>query len=201
MNENSKIRRVLKYFFRDELDVRHKITNVTARTSIFLMLVSLIGSVIIKKPFANTVLTLIIVTIFGLLLLGLNRHPNAMWNIFALCAVEVFLVAPFFYFSCGGKECDMCFTMILCMLFCVVLLRGFWRFLMFFMSVLMYGTCVILEYFNPHWVYQYESVVIIIAFKLFYFVTMGAVMAFAIAYQAKKYEEEHAYLKEKEAQL
>ena len=96
------LKKFFRYFFRDELSIRHKLVNVILGCALLVQFPGIIISIIIGTGFLGVLTQLTMAVVIFIVMYFTNKFPNSPVPPILITIVSNIIVFPIMYFLCGG---------------------------------------------------------------------------------------------------
>ncbi len=191
----------IRYLLRDELDIRHKVSNIILLGAIAVQIPTLIVTIAVGTKIYGVIIEIVIMALLGLFLWIINRHYESKLPIIIMCVVLTGITFPIMYFQCGGMHTGMPLWMVFGIVFCFLLLEGPASVLYFIFEILAFIACFFIEFKHPEYVEFLASSKDEILDLVVAFVLTSLITGLVFKFQTASYKKEHEKLVEKEEEL
>lgn len=189
------------YFFRPELDIAHKLTNLIILAVFVLQIPAVIETILIGTSISGIIAGILNYVFIGIMLLVINKFPDSQMSLIIFCASTALFFLPYMYFSDGGLNSGMPLWLVLGLICIFLLLKGPACGIMFAVSVCADAGLVIIEYYHPEYVMTTLSPTAKIIDVVTAMVLLSIIIGSIFKYQTHIYEKNRKELIDKEVEL
>ncbi|MCR5420926.1 MAG: response regulator [Lachnospiraceae bacterium] len=196
-----KIRKVFKYFIREEIDLQFRLINIILVIGTIALFISLVFDFIVGTGTRTYwILCMLIVSfIISLYIANVKNRPNDAGIV--LGVVTNFFIMPILYFAEGGKESAMPLWLVLSALFIWLIVKGKAVVIIYIIDVVIYGGIIMLEYYNPECVKRMADRKAEFVDYIFGISAVVLIFGLIFKFQQKIYEDKKRELEDKEKEL
>ena len=195
------IRKIIRYFFRDELSIKHKLVNVILGSALLVQIPGIIETIIVGTGTMGVLAQFLMLTIIAVILYLTNRFPDSKIPPIIISTVANIIVFPVMYFVCGGYGTGIVIWMLFGSVFTWLLTDIKWSIIISVINFIMFSGCLHIEKNYPEYVMYLETRNDEILDTSMAFVFVTVIFGLIFKYQTKTYEEQARALKENEEDL
>lgn len=197
----STIRRALHYLVRPELDIRHRVINITLLGAAISLIPSFFTIIVLGTGYEGLLLEGIALVLLLLFLWLVNLFPSSSWPIVGASVTINNIIFPIMYFYCGGRTTGMLIWMLLGTVIAVVLINGWGTYVHLALNIVSFTVCMWIENGHPDLVSylasdEAEMMDILIAYAL-----VALIIGLLFKYQARLYMRQCKIIEDKDAKL
>lgn len=195
------IRRALHYLVRPELDIRHRVINITLLGAAVSLIPSFFTIIVLGTGYEGLLLEGIALVLLLLFLWLVNLFPSSSWPIVGASVTINNIIFPIMYFYCGGRTTGMLIWMLLGTVIAVVLINGWGTYVHLALNIVSFAVCMWIEKGHPDFVAylasdEAEMMDILIAYAL-----VALIIGLLFKYQARLYMRQCKIIEDKDAKL
>ena len=97
-----RLKNIFRYFFRDELTIRHKLVNVILGSALLVQVPGLIVTIIVGTDMVGIITQVIMASFIGSILYLTNKFPESKVPPMLITTGANIIGFPIMYFVCGG---------------------------------------------------------------------------------------------------
>ena len=195
------IRKLIGYFFRDELTLRHKLVNVILLSAFLGQFPGLIVTIVVDTGRVGVITQFVMMAVIATVLFFTNRFPDSPVPPILVTTIANIIIFPIMYFECGGYGTGIVVWMLFGAVFSWLLLDIKWSIVISLLSFgLLYG-CLTVEKLYPKYISYLATRddEIVDTSVAFMFVTV--IIGLLFKYQTWIYEKQAKVLKENDEAL
>ena len=195
------LKRIAKYFFREELTIRHKLVNVILGSALLVQIPGLIVTIVVGTSMAGLLVQVLMTCIIAFILYLVNKFPESPIPPLLITTIANIIIFPVMYFLCGGARTGMIIWMLFGSIFTWLLIDIKWAVIISVINFVMLNGCLRIEEHYPQYV-QYldtRNDEIMDTGMAFIFVTVIFGMIFK--FQTYSYEKQARTLRESDEEL
>ena len=196
-----RLKKILKYFFRDELTIKHKLVNVILGSALLVQIPSTIVTIFVGTSAGGIVIQFLMAAIIAFVLYLVNKFPESKVPAILITTITNIFIFPVMYFMCGGYATGIVQWMLFGAIFTWLLVDIKWAVVITVINFVMLNGCLRIEYHYPQYVAHLtnRNDEIMDTSSAFIFVTLIFGMIFK--YQTYAYEKQARILKESDEEL
>ncbi len=190
------LRKCYRYFFRDELSIRHKLVNVILGSAFLVQIPGLIVTIIIGTDFYGIVTQLVMTAVIAAVMYFTNKFPESPIPPILITVIGNIFVFPIMYFTSGGYGTGIVIWMLFGAIFTWLLLDTKWAIVISVINFIIVNGCLRIEKYYPQYVSYLGSRddEIVDTGMAFIFVTV--IFGVIFKYQTHSYEKQAKTLRE-----
>ncbi len=195
------IKRIIGYFFREELSIKHKLVNVILGSALLIQVPGLIVTIIVGTGFMGIIAQLITTAFIGAVLFMVNRFPESPAPPIIIATLTNFVLFPIMYFVCGGYGTGIVLWMLFGSIFTWLLVDIKWSIIISGVVFALVAGCLHIEKEYPQYVAYLanRNDEITDTVMAFMFVTISFGLIFK--YQTSVYEKQAKSLRNSDEEL
>ena len=195
------LNRFFRYFFRDELSIKHKLVNVILGSAFLVQLPGLVVTIIVGTDVMGIVTQLIMATIIAIVLYLTNRFPDSPIPPIIISTVGNIIGFPIMYFVCGGYGTGIVIWMLFGAIFTWLLTDVKWSVIISVIVFCLLNGCLHIEKAYPQYVsfLKTRNDEILDTSIAFIFVTV--IFGLIFKYQTFSYEKQAKMLRQNDEEL
>lgn len=189
------------YIRRDELDKKHRISNLLLLAGLFIQLPVAIINIVIGVPIEVYFVQAMIAIACVLFMWIANKYPKSQIPAIAFLTITNVFIYPYLYITAGGRKGGTLAWMMLGVLCVWILLSDSARYIMLFVDVVVIGLCVYTEEVFPDTIHYLDSNYKEAIDTIYSLVVVIVIIGVLIDYEIRLYEKKQAELEETERSL
>lgn len=195
------LRKCYRYFFREELPIRHKLVNVILGSAFLVQIPGLIVTIIIGTDIYGIVTQLIMTAVIAAVMYFTNKFPESPIPPILITVIGNIFVFPIMYFTSGGYGTGIVIWMLFGAIFTWLLLDTKWAIVISVINFIIVNGCLRIEKYYPQYVSYLGSRddEIVDTGMAFIFVTI--IFGVIFKYQTHSYEKQAKTLRENDDAL
>ena len=196
-----RLKKILKYFFRDELTIKHKLVNVILGSALLVQIPSTIVTIFVGTSAGGIFIQFFMAVIIAFVLYLVNKFPESKVPAILITTITNIFIFPVMYFMCGGYATGIVQWMLFGAIFTWLLVDVKWAVVISVINFVILNGCLRIEYHYPQYVAHLtnRNDEIMDTSSAFIFVTLIFGMIFK--YQTYAYEKQARVLKESDEEL
>lgn len=196
-----RLKKILKYFFRDELTIKHKLVNVILGSALLVQIPSTIVTIFVGTSAGGIFIQFFMAAIIAFVLYLVNKFPESKVPAILITTITNIFIFPVMYFMCGGYATGIVQWMLFGAIFTWLLVDVKWAVVISVINFVILNGCLRIENHYPQYVAHLtnRNDEIMDTSSAFIFVTMIFGMIFK--YQTYAYEKQARVLKESDEEL
>ena len=195
------LKKIFRYFFRDELSIRHKLVNVILGSALLVQIPGLIVTIVVDTDFWGVVVQLVMAGIIGAVLYMTNRFPDSQIPPILISSVGNLIGFPIMFFLCGGSRTGIVIWMLFGAVFTWLLVDTKWCIAISIVNFLLINGCFHIEKVYPQYVSFLETRNDEIFDTCVAFIFVTVIFGIIFKYQTYSYEKQARVLKESDEEL
>ena len=144
-----KIVGIWEYLIRDELDIQHKITNITLLIVILIETPAIGMSIVVHSDILGLITEVLVLIVTILSIYYSNKYPKARWPFIFLGVSCNLVLFPLMFFGSGGRSSGMLMWMVLASTYVWILVEGWMCYVLYACAVFTFIGCIYLENTHP----------------------------------------------------
>ena len=196
-----RLKKILKYFFRDELTIKHKLVNVILGSALLVQIPSTIVTIFVGTSAGGIFIQFFMAVIIAFVLYLVNKFPESKVPAILITTITNIFIFPVMYFMCGGYATGIVQWMLFGAIFTWLLVDVKWAVVISVINFVILNGCLRIENHYPQYVAHLtnRNDEIMDTSSAFIFVTLIFGMIFK--YQTYAYEKQARVLKESDEEL
>ncbi len=196
-----RIKRYFKYFFRDELSIRHRLVNAILGSAFVVQFPALIISIFVGTGKFGLITQIVMTVIIFIVLYLTNKFPDSpVPNIVIVIVANVF-VFPLMYFLCGGYRTGIVIWMLFGAIFTWLIVDVKWALVTSVVTFIMLNGCLHIEIHHPGYVSYLDTRNDEILDTSIAYIFVTLIFGFIFKYQTKSYEDQAKALRDNDETL
>ncbi len=195
------LNRFFRYFFRDELSIKHKLVNMILGSAFLVQIPGLVVTIIVGTDVMGIVTQLIMAAVIAVVLYLTNRFPESPVPPIIISTVGNIIGFPIMYFVCGGYGTGIVIWMLFGAIFTWLLTDVKWSVIISAIVFCLLNGCLHIEKAYPQYVsfLKTRNDEILDTSIAFIFVTV--IFGLIFKYQTFSYEKQAKMLRENDEEL
>ncbi len=195
------LKKIVRYFFRDELTIRHKLVNVILGSALLVQLPGIIVTIAVGTGWIGVTTQFIMLAFIASILYLTNRFPESQVPSIIIATGANLIGFPIMYFVCGGYATGIVIWMLFGAIFTWLLVDVKWSVLISVINFIFLEGCLHIEKVYPQYVTYLETrnEEIMDTSVAFIFVTL--IFGLIFKYQTYAYEKQAKSLKQSDEEL
>ena len=187
--------RLFKYFFREELSIRHKLVNVILGSAFLVQFPGIIVTIVVGTDTLGIMAQVVMTVIIAIVLYLTNRFPDSPIPPIVVSLVANIIIFPVMFFASGGSGTGIVIWMLFGAVFTWLLVDIKWSAVITGISFVLLNGCLHIEKNYPEYVSRLatRNEEILDTSVAFIFVTV--IFGLIFKYQTKLYERQARALK------
>lgn len=195
------LKKIFKYFFRDELTIRHKLVNVILGCALLVQFPGLIISALVGTDLWGILTQLLMLLVIAVVLYMTNKFPDSPVPAIIIAIAANLVVFPIMYFLCGGYGTGIVIWMLFGAIFTWLLVDIKWGIVISVVNFILFTGCLHVEKVYPQYVFYLENRNDEIFDTSIAFVFVAVIFGVIFKYQTYIYEKQARTLRENDEAL
>lgn len=195
------VKKVIRYFFRDELSIKHKLVNVILGSALLAQIPGLIVTIIVGTGVWGVITQLIMFAFIGIVMYLTNRFPGSPVPPLLVATIGNIVVFPIMYFVCGGYGTGIVIWMLFGSIFTWLLTDIKWSVIISVINFALVAGCLHIEKIYPQYVSFLETRNDEIMDTSMAFVLVTVIFGLIFKYQTNSYEKQAEALRKNDEVL
>ena len=197
----SYLKKLFRYFFRDELSIKHKLVNMILGSALLVQIPGIIVTLIVGTDIWGIVTQILMTVVIATVLYFTNRFPDSPVPSIIVSTVANIIVFPIMYFVCGGYGTGIVIWMLFGAIFTWLLTDVKWSIVISAICFCLLNGCLHIEKVYPQYVSYLatRNEEILDTSVAFAFVTI--IFGIIFKYQTFAYEKQAKTLREHDEEL
>ena len=195
------LKKILSYFFRDELSIRHKFVNVILGSALLVQVPGIVVSIVVGTDMIGLIIQVVMAVFIGSILYLTNRFPESMIPSVLISTGANLIGFPIMFFVCGGSRTGIVIWMLFGAIFTWLLLDIKWSVVITVIIFALLTGCLYIEESYPEYVSFLESRNDEIWDTSIAFVFVTVIFGLIFKYQTYSYEKQAKSLTESDEEL
>ena len=195
------LNRFFRYFFRDELSIKHKLVNVILGSAFLVQLPGLVVTIIVGTDVMGIVTQLIMATIIAIVLYLTNRFPDSPIPPIIISTVGNIIGFPIMYFVCGGYGTGIVIWRLFGAIFTWLLTDVKWSVIISVIVFCLLNGCLHIEKAYPQYVSLLKTRNDEILDTSIAFIFVTVIFGLIFKYQTFSYEKQAKMLRQNDEEL
>ncbi|MBR6159832.1 MAG: response regulator [Lachnospiraceae bacterium] len=195
------LKNIIRYFFRDELSIKHKLVNVILGSALLVQFPGVIVTIIVGTGLAGILAQVLMFTFIAVILYLTNRFPDSPVPPLIIATVANIVVFPIMYFVCGGYGTGIVIWMLFGSVFTWLLTDIKWSVIISIVNFAMFAGCLLIQKEYPQYVTFLETRNDEIMDTSMAFVFVTVIFGLIFKYQTNSYEKQAETLKKNDEDL
>ncbi len=196
-----RLRKYFKYFFRDELSIKHKLVNVILGSAFLVQIPGMLITIIIGTDLPGIITQLIMTAVIAAVMYFTNKFPDSPIPPILITVVANIIVFPTMYFVCGGYGTGIVIWMLFGAIFTWLLLDTKWAIVISIISFILINGCLRIEKMYPQYVSYLATRNDEITDTGMAFIFVTIIFGLIFKYQTHSYESQAKTLRENDEVL
>lgn len=195
------LKKIFKYFFRDELTIRHKLVNVILGCALLVQFPGLIISALVGTGLWGILTQFLMLLVIAVVLYMTNKFPDSPVPAIIIAIAANLVVFPIMYFVCGGYGTGIVIWMLFGAIFTWLLVDIKWGIVISVVNFILFTGCLHVEKVYPQYVLYLENRNDEIFDTSIAFVFVAVIFGVIFKYQTYIYEKQARTLRENDEAL
>jgi signal transduction histidine kinase/CheY-like chemotaxis protein len=195
------LKKIFKYFFRDELTIRHKLVNVILGSALLVQFPGLIISALVGTGLWGILTQFLMLLVIAVVLYMTNKFPDSPVPAIIIAIAANLVVFPIMYFVCGGYGTGIVIWMLFGAIFTWLLVDIKWGIVISVVNFILFTGCLHVEKVYPQYVLYLENRNDEIFDTSIAFVFVAVIFGVIFKYQTYIYEKQARTLRENDEAL
>ena len=195
------LKRWFKYFFRDELTIRHKLVNVILGCALLAQIPGFIVTIVVGTSFLGIITQILMAVVIIVVIYLTNKFPESPFPPILIATIGNIFVFPVMYFLCGGYGTGIVIWMLFGAIFTWLLVDVKWAIVISFVNFILINGCFHLEKAHPEYVSYLDTRNDEITDTAVAFIFVTLIFGLIFKYQTRSYENQAKVLKESDEEL
>ena len=195
------LKKLFRYFFREELSIRHKLVNMILGTAFLVQIPGLIVTIIVDTSVLGILTQVFMAAVIAIVLYFTNRFPDSPVPAIVISTIANIIVFPIMYFVCGGYGTGIVIWMLFGAIFTWLLTDVKWSIVISAVCFCILNGCLHVEKVYPQYVSYLETRNDEILDTSLAFVFVTVIFGIIFKYQTFSYEKQAKMLRENDEKL
>ena len=196
-----RLKKILKYFFRDELTIRHKLVNVILGSALLVQIPSTIVTIFVGTSAAGIFIQFLMAAIIAFVMYLVNKFPESKVPAILITTITNIFLFPVMYFMCGGYATGIVQWMLFGAIFTWLLVDIKWAVVISVINFVILNGCLRIENHYPQYVEHLTNRNDEITDTAGAFIFVTIIFGLIFKYQTYAYEKQARILKESDEEL
>ncbi len=195
------LKKYFKYFFREELSIRHRLVNVILGSAFLIQVPVFIVNLVIGTSFAGMLTQVVTAVLIAAVLYLTNKFPESQVPSIVIATVTNFVVFPIMYFVCGGYSTGIVIWMLFGAIFTWLIVDIKWSAVISVITFVLLSGCLHVQENYPEWVIFLENRNDEILDTSVAYIMVTIIFGLIFKYQTFAYEKQAKILRESDEEL
>ena len=195
------LKKLFRYFFREELSIRHKLVNMILGSALLVQIPGLIVTIIVDTNLWGILAQLFMAAVIAIILYFTNRFPDSPVPAIIISTIANIIVFPIMYFVCGGYGTGIVIWMLFGAIFTWLLTDVKWSIVISVICFCILNGCLHVQKVYPQYVSYLPTRNDEILDTSLAFVFVTVIFGIIFKYQTFSYEKQARMLRENDEEL
>ena len=195
------LKKLFRYFFREELSIRHKLVNMILGSALLVQIPGLIVTIIVDTNLWGILAQLFMAAVIAIILYFTNRFPDSPVPAIIISTIANIIVFPIMYFVCGGYGTGIVIWMLFGAIFTWLLTDVKWSIVISVICFCILNGCLHVQKAYPQYVSYLATRNDEILDTSLAFVFVTVIFGIIFKYQTFSYEKQARMLRENDEEL